>query len=89
MTSWLKVSCVVLGSALALSAVDAVAAPATHSSPAQNGLAASSPIIVMPDRVTSSPIIVMPDRLAKSPIIVMPDRVTSSPIIVMPDRLAS
>ena len=93
-SSWLKVSCVALGMALGLSTASAVAAPATHSSSVQNGLAATSPIIVFPNKLVKSPIIVFPNRLAKSPIIVFPNRAQTdhrvpeqaaqSPIIVFP-----
>ena len=86
--SW-KVSCVALGSALAMSAVSAVAAPSTHSSLTQNGFKANSPIIVTPAPVyKSSPIIVTPRpvyKMASSPIIVTPAPVyKASPIIVTP-----
>ena len=66
-SSWLKVSCVALGSALALSAIPAVAAPSTH---------LSSPIVVQPVlRLTdSSPIVVQPIlRMASSPIVCAAD----------------
>ena len=66
-SSWLKVSCVALGSALALSAISAVAAPSTHY---------GSPVIVQPPlRMTAStPIVVQPPlrMTASTPIVVQP-----------------
>ena len=80
--SWLKVSCVALGSAIALSAISAVAAPTTHTSPAQVRLAAISPVIVPPpppgsQSFLNSPVIVPPpppgtQSFLNSPVIVPP-----------------
>ena len=47
-SSW-KVSCVAIGSALALSATIAVAAPSTHYLPAHNGLVTSAAIPGIPN----------------------------------------
>ena len=80
-SSRLKISCVALGSALALSAISAVAAPSTH---------LSSPIVVQPPlRMSSSPIVVQPPlrKNGFSPIVVQPPlrkNAAVSPIVVQP-----
>ena len=90
-SSWLKVSCVALGFALAVSAISAAAAPTTHSSLSQSGFAANSPILVTPPptyKMASSPILVTPPPTYKnSPILVTPPptyKMASSPILVTP-----
>src|SRR4029078_8917243 len=73
MRSWLKVSCVALGSALALSAVDAAAAPSTH-----RVVNLGIPTVVSPTpvlRLAGIPTVVSPTpvlRLAGIPTVVSP-----------------
>ena len=88
MRSWLQVSCVALGSALALSAVNAVAAPSTH--PVVNS---AIPTIVSPPpvfKLAGIPTIVSPKpvfKLAAIPTIVSPPpvfKLAGIPTIVSP-----
>jgi hypothetical protein len=88
MRSWLKVSCVALGSALALSAVNAVAAPSTH--PVANSaiptLVSPSPVFKLagiPTLVSPTPVF----KLAGIPTLVSPTpvfKLAGIPTLVSP-----
>ena len=88
MRSWLKVSCVALGSALALSAVSAVAAPSTH--PVANSaiptLVSPTPVLKLagiPTLVSPTPVL----KLAGIPTLVSPTpvlKLAGIPTLVSP-----
>ena len=88
MRPWLKVSCVALGSALALSAVSATAAPTTHrvANSAIPGIVSPTPVLklaAIPGIVSPTPVL----KLAAIPGIVSPTpvlKLAAIPGIVSP-----